>query len=82
MADLQIRAPYRLNVMGLMEEHTFDDHVHHHLALNPSVNRPLTPGDVLLLLGEDIVLDQFQLNMSTPPHGSDVLNGAEDSENR
>lgn len=63
VADLQIRARYGLNVIGLVEEHTFDDHVHHHLALNPSVNRPLSKGDVLLLLGEDPVLDQFQSNM-------------------
>jgi CIC family chloride channel protein len=63
VADLQIRSRYGLNVIGLVEKHILDDHIHHHLALNPSVGRPLQQGDTLLLLGEDQVLDQFEINM-------------------
>jgi hypothetical protein len=63
VADLQIRSRYGLNVIGLVEKHILDDHIHHHLALNPSVGRPLQQGDTLLLLGEDQMLDQFEINM-------------------
>jgi chloride channel protein, CIC family len=59
ISDLRIRTRYGLNVIGLMEQDESGDSIQQHLALNPKVDRPLQAGDMLLLLGEDHLLDQF-----------------------
>lgn len=62
VADLQIRSRYGLNVIGLLEMGRNGKAGEHGLALNPSINRPLHQGDILLLLGQDEVLDGFEAN--------------------
>jgi chloride channel protein, CIC family len=63
VTDLQIRSRYGLNVIGLIEMGVNGESGDHGLALNPAVDRPLRQGDILLLLGQDEVLDQLAANL-------------------
>jgi chloride channel protein, CIC family len=63
VADLQIRSRYGLNVIGLLEMQADGRPGDHGLALNPAVDRPLRQGDILLLLGQDEVLNKFEANL-------------------
>jgi CIC family chloride channel protein len=60
VVDLRIRNRFDLNVVGLMERHERDGTVHHHVALNPSAYRPLQVGDILVVLGNNEKLDEFE----------------------
>lgn len=59
IVELQIRARFGLNVIGLLEKHALDGHSPPEAVLNPDVDHPLQTGDSLILLGHDQALDAF-----------------------
>lgn len=64
IVDLRIRNRYGLNVIGLIENHSKGGEYHQQIRLNPDMNKPLSEGDILVVLGRDARLDEFEIRLT------------------
>ena len=64
IVDLRVRNRYGLNVIGLIENETLNGEYHQQIRLNPDLHKPLQEGDVLVLLGLDTKLDDFEAKLA------------------
>ncbi|NUM46315.1 MAG: hypothetical protein HUU38_16550, partial [Anaerolineales bacterium] len=60
IVDLRIRNRYGLNVLGLIENHSKSGEYQQQVRLNPDMNKRLHEGDILVVLGRDVRLDEFE----------------------
>lgn len=56
---LRVRNRFDLNVIGMIEAYVEDGRMRYQARFNPSIGRPLSTGDTLIVLGEDAKLDAF-----------------------
>lgn len=59
LVDLRVRNRFDVNVIGVIESYVEDGRMRYQARFNPSIGRPLSLGDTLIVLGEDTKLDSF-----------------------
>lgn len=55
LVELNIRAKYKINVIGLKRDNELD--------INPSAERPLSKDDVLVVIGDNDMLSKFKTKL-------------------
>jgi len=59
LAELELRARYRLNLIAIVEPDATSSHEHRRFNLVPEPNRSLSAEDVLVMVGSDLDLARF-----------------------
>lgn len=57
LVELRLRNRFDVNVIGVIEAYVEDGRMRYQARFNPSIGRPLSTGDTLIVLGEDARLD-------------------------
>lgn len=63
LVDLRVRNRFDVNVIGVIEAYVEDGRMRYQARFNPSLGRPLSTGDTLIVLGEDARLDSFAVTV-------------------
>jgi CIC family chloride channel protein len=63
IVDLRIRNRYGLNVIGLIENQSRGGEYYQQVRLNPDMNKRLREGDILVVLGRDVRLNEFEARL-------------------
>jgi CIC family chloride channel protein len=64
IVDLRIRNRYGLNVIGLIENQSRGGEYYQQVRLNPDMNKRLREGDILVVLGRDVRLNEFEARLA------------------